>query len=240
MDEKALALPWMPGKTAPFREWREWAWRFGMAAASGRIGKENGLRFLKNAVEYGQRSLEEKASLEDSFKTAANRCRKPLHAPELASDCVKWYMSRWGVVRSAIRIGRSESYPKLLLFAYCLGRDGLPFAFAEHRMSAVTNVNVLTIRNFLKNSVDLGLITIVRDGAPGLHGSPTWYRLTDVKQVFDALWLYRQSPFSYDHGMTFDDFMKSKCPYMYVGKRKREETKNDSYDYPEDTESKTY
>lgn len=192
-----------PDPEAPFAEWRKWAWRLGMAECHGGYGSSR--LYLQSIAEICEFSDKAKASLLESFDTAQRRCRKPPDAPERVAECVRWYESVWGQVRTVEKIGPSPAYPKLLLFAYGLGRDGRPFAFAQHRIAQVTGIPAFTIWNFINLAVKNGWFIVVRDGASGENGLPSWYRLQSPQHIFEMLALDRHSYRPSDNHATFDD-----------------------------------
>lgn len=215
-SQPRTGLPKRPDETTSyFEDWREWAWKVGQYAsayANGPNGCEQYVRFWVGKMHYTD---EQKASLVESYHTAYKRCRKPPDAPERVAECVHWYEGIWGQVRTVEKIGRSPVYPKLLLFAYGLGRDGRPFAFAQHRISQVTGIPAFTIWNFINLAIKEGWFIVVRDGLSGENGIPSWYRLQNPKAIYDMLALDRNSYRPADNHATFDDMLSVKLPPLF-------------------------
>lgn len=204
-----------PDPEAPFAEWRKWAWRLGMAECHGGYGSSR--LYLQSIAEICEFSDKAKASLLESFDTAQRRCRKPPDAPERVAECVRWYESVWGQVRTVEKIGRSPAYPKLLLFAYGLGRDGRPFAFAKNRIAEVTGIHEFTVLKFIRLALKEGWLMVVRDGYPGVNGIgiPTWYRIPSPTRIYSLLALDRQSYRACDHHATFEDLLRRRLPSSF-------------------------
>lgn len=215
VPDHSVKPPLRPAKDAPYAEWRDWAWHVGMFAASNRATYTNGCdKYITIMAKNSGRSDEEIASLLESGRTAYRRCRKPTNAPELAADCVRWFESRWGCVRLVDgRIGRSAVYPKLLMLAYCLGRDGKPFAFADSRIGRVAGCNANTVRRFLTRMLATGLIIEVRSGMKGSNGIAAWYRLENAKEIGMMIGVDLQSPIRADNGITFSQYIASALPF---------------------------
>ncbi len=215
VPDHSVKPPLRPAKDAPFAEWRDWAWHVGMFAASNRATYTNGCdKYITIMAKSSGRSDEEIASLLESGRTAYRRCRKPTNAPELAADCVRWFESRWGCVRLVDgRIGRSAVYPKLLMLAYCLGRDGKPFAFADSRIGRVAGCNANTVRLFMGRMLQMGLIIEVRGGVKGTKGVAAWYRLENAEEIGKMIGVDLPSPIRADNGLTFRQYIATALPF---------------------------
>lgn len=128
-----------------------------------------------------------KAELIAAFTDAVRRGRDPA-GPEKAAEVVREYERQYGEIKTKTKLGRSKAYPRLLLMAYALGRDGRPFAFANHRIGTCVGLNGKTVRSFTHIAIRHGYFSLVRDGVPGRDGLSTWFRL-HMKNVEQELGL---------------------------------------------------
>ena len=171
-----------PPKGATQSSLRKWAWRAGCRAAFS-DGYDIGY-FLAH-VEGMEDNIRDE--LRSMFETALRRGRDP-SGPEKAATVVKEYESLYGQVKTQTKLGRSKAYPRLLLMAYALGRDGRPFAFAEHRIAQSLGVDAVTVLAFRRIVCRLGYLSIIREGVSGFNGQSAWYRL-DVAAIKTELGL---------------------------------------------------
>lgn len=216
-SQPTQGLPKRPSETTSyFEDWRAWAWKVGQyASAYAKAGPTGCEQYVRMAIRNMHFTDEQKESLVESYNTAYRRCRKPPDAPERVAECVRWFEKRWGDVRTTERIGRSPAYPKLLLFAYGLGRDGRPFTFAKNRIASVSGIHEFTVLKFIEIAVDKGWLIVVRDGMSGLNGMPTWYRIQNPIQIYSLLALDRKSYMKEERGATFEDMLRARLPSVF-------------------------
>ena len=160
-----------PPKGATQSSLRKWAWRAGCRAA---FSDGDDIGYFLAHVEGMEDNIRDE--LRSMFETALRRGRDPL-GPEKAATVVKTYEALYGQVKTQTKLGRSKAYPRLLLMAYALGRDGRPFAFADHRIGKVIDVNPCTVMNFTNISKTRGYLCPIREGIPGYNGQSAWFRL---------------------------------------------------------------
>ena len=163
---------------------RKWAWRMGCRSVFGDDAAID--RLLSRIRELPNESQIE---IKETFNEAMRRGRDPL-GPEKAAEAVLAFESMYGHVRTRNKLGRSKSYPRLLLMAYALGRDGKAFAFATHRISKCLKVDVKTVLTFKNIMCRENYFRIIRDGTIGNNGQPAWYKL-NVDMVREELGLDR-------------------------------------------------
>ena len=111
-----------------------------------------------------------------AFSKASERGRDPA-GPEKAAEVVREFERRYQNVFTRTKLGRSKAYPRLLLMAYALGRDGRPFAFSEHRIAHCMGIAPSAVSNFCSLICRQGYAYVIREGISGVNGQPTWYRL---------------------------------------------------------------
>ena len=213
-------LPKRPDETTSyFEDWRSWAWKVGQYASAyakdGPGGCEKYVRFWVSKMRHF--TDEQKASLVESYQTAYKRCRKPPNAPEQINECIKWLESKSGIIRLTEKIGRSQSYPRLFMLAYCLGRDGKPFPFAANRIASLCNTDPRTVANFLGVIEQLGLLIVVSEGTSGVNGRPSWYRISNPQRWRDILAMERRDR------EVFEYFLLETCPYLMTDEEKSEQ-----------------
>ncbi len=206
-------VPQTPAIGASFYDWKTWVWRLGMVVATSPECRRSTSDLIHDKLVSAQFSEDEISALWSSYHTACQRCRKPPSAPERVAACIRWFEAEWGIVRTEERIGRSNSYPRLMLFAYCMGRDMEPFTFAAKRIGDLCGADPRTVANFTGTLLKEGLLIEVARGTSGKKGRPSWYRIDDLERWRDILALDRRQ-LSTD-GTTFDQHLSKECPFLF-------------------------
>ena len=221
-SRQTQGLPKRPSETTSyFEDWRSWAWKVGQYASSyAKAGPTGCEQYVRMAIRNMHFTDEQKESLVESYRTAYKRCRKPPDAPEQVDACIRWLESKSGVIRLTEKIGRSHVYPRLFLFAYCLGRDGKPFAFAANRMAMLCDTDPRTVANFLNVIERHGLLVVVSEGTSGINGRPSWYRIVFTQEWRRILGMERRDR------EVFECMLLSKCPYLMTDTEKSAQNHN--------------